>query len=160
MPNTFSDKTIIIGIILIILIFIKGFYYLLYGLIYTLGLHNDEKEKQSIIEKIYIFLDKKLIYISDLLDTILLFIASYILFFRKNNSIITIIFCIMLVLKFILHFLLLRRFEAYFGIKDILSDKTINELYNIKRINSFITNVTLFIAAGYMLKIIFAINNS
>ena len=55
------------------------------------------------------------------------------------------------------YFLLLNRFELYLGIKHNLSDKTVNELKNIKRVNSFITNVALFIGAGYMLKIIFAI---
>ena len=155
MANTFSDKFIIVAIIILILLLLKGFNYLLYVLIFQLGLHKDKQEEKSYIEKIYAVLDKYLIYISDLLDTILLFVACYILFFRKQNSIFTIIFCFMLILKFILHFLLLRRFENYFGIKDILSDETIKNLFPIKSINSFITNLSLFIASFYMLTIIF-----
>jgi hypothetical protein len=61
----------------------------------------------------------------------------------------------MFILKFILHFFLIRRFEAYFGIEDILSDETIKQLLPIKSVNSFITNTIALITAGYMLKIIF-----
>lgn len=157
MANTFSDKTIALAIFILILLFLKGINYLLFISIHKLGLHKDKEEEKSTIEKIYDTLDKYLLYASDLLDTILLFVALYILFLRKKNNILTIIFCLMLILKFILHFLLLNRFELYLGIKHNLSDKTVNELMNIKRVNSFITNVALFIGAGYMLKIIFAI---
>jgi hypothetical protein len=155
MANILSDNVIILLIIIIILIFIKGVYYLLYVLLFYFGLHEDKEEDKSIIEKFYDVLDIKLLYISDFLDTMFLFISSYILFFRKHNSIIIIILCFMFILKFILHFFLIRRFETYFGIEDILSDETIEKLLPIKSVNSFITNTLALIAAGYALKIIF-----
>jgi hypothetical protein len=155
METTFSDKVIVIAIILLILLFIKGFGNLLYLSIFVLGLYNDHKEKKNTAEQFYDFLDKYLLYISDLLDTIYLFIGSYILFFRKNNNFFTIIVSVMLIIKFLLHFLVLRRFERYFGIKNILNDETIKKLYPIKSVNSFITNTFGFIVAGYMLKVIF-----
>jgi len=150
MSNSFSDKTIVLAIIVLILLFFKGFKYLLYLSIYYLNLHN-----HSNVTKFYNILDNSLIYVSDLLDTILLLIALYVLFIRKHNSILTTIFCLMLILKFVLHFLLLRRFEAYFNIKYNLSDETSKKLFKIKSVNSFITNVAAFVAAGYMLNIIF-----
>ena len=61
----------------------------------------------------------------------------------------------MLIIKFILHFLVLRRFEVYFGVKNILDDEIIKKLYPVKSVNSFITNTFGFIVAGYMLKVIF-----
>ena len=155
MVNTFSDKTIALAIIILILLLLKGFNYLFYLFIFQFGLYDDRKETKNTMEKIYDFLNKYLIYASDLLDTILLFVACYILFIKKHNNILTIIFCLMLILKFILHFLMLNRFETYFGIKNILDDKTIKKLSKIKAVNSFITNIVLFIAASYMLKIIF-----
>jgi hypothetical protein len=61
----------------------------------------------------------------------------------------------MLIIKFILHFLLLGRFEAYFNYKHNLSKETVENLLNIKRVNSFITNIGMFIMSAYMLNVIF-----
>ena len=155
MEKTFSDKVMTLAILMLVLLFIKGIGNLLLLTIFALGLYNDQKEGNNVAEKIYDYLDKYLIYISDLLDTMYLFIASYILFFRKNNNIFTIIICLMLIIKFILHFLVLRRFEVYFGVKNILDDEIIKKLYPVKSVNSFITNTFGFIVAGYMLKVIF-----
>ena len=87
MLNTFSDKIIVVAIIILVLLFFKGFGYLLYLSIFELGLYDDNKETENTMEKIYNFLDKYLLYASDLLDTILLLVACYILFFRKHNII-------------------------------------------------------------------------
>jgi hypothetical protein len=151
MLNTFSDKIIVVAIIILVLLFFKGFGYLLYLSIFELGLYDDNKETENTMEKIYNFLDKYLLYASDLLDTILLLVACYILFFRKHNSIFTIGFCFMLILKFILHFLLLNRF----GIKTNLNKKKNKLLFKFKSINSFASNTFAFIIAGYMLHKIF-----
>jgi hypothetical protein len=151
MVNKFSDLFIVAAIIILFFIFLKGFKYILYVAIYQLDYHDDN----NYIEEFYKILDKYLIYVSDFLDTILLFIGFYLLFIRKNNSIFTSIFAVMLILKFIFHFLLIDRFEYYFGYKHNLSKETVKNLLEIKSVNSFITNVGTFIAAAYMLMIIF-----
>jgi len=151
MVNKFSDLFIVVAIIILILLLFKGFGYLLYISIYQFGFHDDN----NFVEDFYKGLDKYLIYSSDILDTILLFIGCYFLFIRKNNNILTSIFAFMLIIKFIFHFLLLNRFEVYFGYEDNLSKETTEKLFKIKAVNSFITNIGSFIGAIYILKIIF-----
>jgi hypothetical protein len=151
MVNKFSDLFIVVAIIILFLLLFKGFNYLLYITIYEFGYHDDN----NYIEVFYKSLDKYLIYVSDILDTILLLIGCYLLFIRKNNSIFTSFFGFMLIIKFILHFLLLDRFEVYFDYKHNLSKETVEKLLNIKRVNSFITNIGMFLMSAYMLNVIF-----
>ena len=153
MDNNFSDRFVIISIILLILFLLKGLMYSTYLAIDYL----DYEKKNGVLQNIHNFIDKYLIYISDFVDTILLFIASYIVFFRKNNSILTTIFCFMLIIKFTLHFLFYRGILKYLKINLNLniSNDTKEKLFQFKTINTFLTNIGLFFIAAYMLNIIF-----
>ena len=153
MNNNFSDRFVIVSIILLVLFLLKGLMYSTYLAIDYL----DYNKTNGFFKNIYDFIDKYLIYVSDFVDTILLFIASYIVFFRKNNSILTTIFCFMLIIKFMLHFLIYRGILKYLKINLNLnlSNDTKEKLLQFKTINTFLTNIGLFFIAGYMLNIIF-----
>ena len=74
-----NDKVVIIMVILIILIILKPIFYFL-----SLTNSNDSFIKDENFEKFVV------IY-TYILDIIITFIATYILLFRKNNSVITLI---------------------------------------------------------------------
>ena len=86
-----------------------------------------------------------------ILDIIITFIAVYILFFRKNNSIITIILATLAVFKTIVTFSV--DFELYEYVN--LSNDTINSIQNYKNRSVLTSNIFLFFVAGYILTKIF-----
>jgi hypothetical protein len=53
MAKTFSDKFIVIAILILLLLFIKGLSYLLYLYILKFESNNDPKERKKIMEKLY-----------------------------------------------------------------------------------------------------------
>ena len=86
-----------------------------------------------------------------ILDVIVTFIAVYILLFRKNTSIITIILATLAVFKTIVTFSV--DFELYEYVN--LSNDTIKKLKAYKNHSVFTSNVFLFLVAGYILTKIF-----
>lgn len=148
MNNNFSNKFIVLSIVLLMLCLIKGFMYSTY-----LTIDYFDYEKSGFGKKIYDFFDKYFVYICNFVDGILLLIASYIVFFRKNNNILTTLFCFMLMIKFILPFLLLHGLLKKLNIQ--LDNDTKEKLFKFKNINDLLTNAGLFFITAYMLKIIF-----
>jgi hypothetical protein len=134
-----NDNVITIMIILVVLIIIKP-------ILYFFSIINSKNNiiNQETFEKI------SLMY-TYILDIIVTFIAVYILFFRKNNSIITIILATLAIFKTIVTFSV--DFELYEYVN--LSNDTINSIQNYKNRSVLTSNIFLFFVAGYILTKIF-----
>ncbi len=135
-----SDNAIIAMIILVILILIKGF-------LSVIKLISIDK---MFFEKYETYLYYKEI-VDTIINTILFLFASFILSFRKNNSILVIFLAILFLLKGFFQYFLDLKLYKYTN----LSDATIDKLRKVKTPISFITNIILFISSIYMLKLIF-----
>jgi hypothetical protein len=135
-----SDNTIIAMITFIILVLIKGFLSII---------------KLLNIDKMFFTKYETYLYYKEIIDTIIntiVFIISlFILFFRKDNSILIIILAILFLLKAFFQYLIDLKLYTYTN----LSNTTIDTLKKFKYPVSFITNISLFIASFYMLNIIF-----
>ena len=134
-----SDNVITIMIILVVLIVFKP-------LLYFFSIINSKNNliNQETFEK---FSD---IY-TYILDVIVTFIAVYILFFRKNSSIITIILATVAIFKSIVTFSV--DFELYKYLN--LSNDTIKSIKDYKKQSLLTTNIFLLFVAGYILTKIF-----
>jgi uncharacterized membrane protein HdeD (DUF308 family) len=135
-----SDNVIIAMITFIILLLIKGF-------LSIIKLLNVDK---MFFTKYETYLYYKEI-IDTIIDSILFLFAVFLLFFRKNNSILIIILAILFLLKGVFQYLIDLKLYTYTN----LSNTTIDKLKELKHPVSFITNIVVFIASVYMLKIIF-----
>ena len=135
-----SDNTIIAMITFIILVLIKGFLSII---------------KLLNIDKMFFTKYETYLYYKEIIDTIIntivLIISLFILFFRKDNSILIIILAILFLLKAFFQYLIDLELHEYTN----LSNTTIDTLKKVKYPVSFITNISLFIASFYMLNIIF-----
>ena len=134
-----NDNIITIMIIIVVLIIFKP-------ILYFFSIINSKNNiiNQETFEKI------SLIY-TYILDIIVTFIAVYILFFRKNNSIITIILATLAIFKSIVTFSV--DFELYKYLN--LSNDTIKSIKNYKNHSVLTSNIFLFFVAGYILTKIF-----
>ena len=134
-----NDKVVIIMIILIILIFFKPVLYF-----FSITNSNNPLIKDETFEKF------TLIY-TYILDIIITFIAAYILFFRKNNSVITLILATIVIFKtFITFFVELKLY------KNVnLSNNTIENIKAYQKHSVYISNAFLFFVAIYILTKIF-----
>jgi hypothetical protein len=139
--SNLSDNYIKGMIAMIILVFIKGF------LSFMELLNLDESLFKNY--KTYIYIKET---IDIIINTIAFILALFVLFFRKDNSILVIILAVLFLLKGFFNYAYVL--NLYKSIN--LSDTTINKLEEVKNVNSFITNTILFGAAIYILKIIFA----
>ena len=135
-----SDNSIKGMIAMIILVFIKGF------LSFMELINLDESLFKNY--KTYIYIKET---IDIIINTIAFILALFVLFFRKDNSILVIILAVLFLLKGFFNYAYVL--NLYKSIN--LSDTTINKLEEVKMVNSLITNIVLFIASIYMLKIIF-----
>ena len=135
-----SDNTIKGMIAFIILVFIKGF------LSFMELINLDESLFKNY--KTYIYIKET---IDIIINTIVFIIALFILFFRKDNSILVIILAVLFLLKGFFNYAYVLNLYKTIN----LSDTTINKLEEVKNVNSFITNTILFCTAIYILKIIF-----
>jgi hypothetical protein len=126
-------------IILVILIIFKPVLYF-----FSITNSNNPLIKDETFEKF------RLIY-TYILDIIITFIAVYILFFRKNNSIITLILATIVIFKaFITFFVELKLY------KNVnLSNNTIENIKAYQKHSVYISNAFLFFVAIYILTKIF-----
>lgn len=127
-------------IIFVILVLIKG----VLSVIKLLGLDK------TLFENYTSYLYYKEI-IDTIIDSILFLFACFILFFRKNNSILPIILAILFLLKGFFQIFIDLDLYTYTNV----SNTTIDKMKELKLPVSFITNIVLFTASIYMLKIIF-----
>ena len=134
-----NDKVVIIMVILIILIILKPIFYFL-----SLTNSNDSFITDTNFEK-FVF-----IY-TYILDLIITFIATYILFFRKNNSVITLILATIIIFKSFITFFI--QFQLYKNIN--LSNNTIKNIKAYEKQSLYISNAVLFFVASYILTKIF-----
>ena len=134
-----NDKVVIIMVILIILIILKPIFYFL-----SLTNSNDSFIKDENFEKFVV------IY-TYILDIIITFIATYILLFRKNNSVITLILATIIIFKSFITFFI--QFQLYKNIN--LSNNTIKNIKAYEKQSLYISNAVLFFVAFYILTKIF-----
>jgi hypothetical protein len=134
-----NDNVIILMIILVILIIFKPVLYF-----FSITNSNNPLIKDETFEKF------RLIY-TYILDIIITFIAVYILFFRKNNSIITLILATIVIFKtFITFFVELKLY------KNInLSNNMIENIKAYQKRSVYVSNAFLFFVAIYILTKIF-----
>ena len=135
------DSVVLIMIILILLIFLKAILYFISLINYKHPLISNEH------------FEKFRNMLNTFLDIVLILISLVILFLRKNNSLLAIFLAIIILFKAFLDLFLSYDFYKYSN----LSDNAIKNLNNYKIRSVFISNIVLFIATIYMLKIIFAI---
>ena len=134
-----NDNAIIVMIILVVLLFLKAlFYYLSLTKFHHIFISDENFEKFRTI-------------LSSILDALLMIISLFVLFLRKNNSMLIIILAIIFLVKTILHFFVNYNLYKYTS----LSESNIDKIQKFKRVYTFITNSMLFIASFYMLNIIF-----
>jgi len=134
-----NDNVIIVMIILLLIIFLKAlFYYSHLTKFHLIFISDEDFEK---------FRNK----FSDILDIFLMIISLFVLFLRKNKSMLIIILAIIFLVKTILHFFVKYNLYKY----TTLSESNIDAIKKFKRVYTFITNSMLFIGSFYMLKIIF-----
>jgi hypothetical protein len=126
-------------IILVILIIFKPVLYF-----FSITNSNNPLIKDETFEKF------RVIY-TYILDIIITFIATYILFFRKNNSVITLILATIVIFKsFITFFVELKLY------KNVnLSNNTIENIKAYQKHSVYISNSFLFFVAIYILTKIF-----
>jgi hypothetical protein len=127
-----NDKVVIIMVILIILIILKPIFYFL-----SLTNSNDAFIKDKNFDKFVV------IYVA--------FIATYILFFRKNNSVITLILATIIIFKSFITFFI--QFQLYKNVN--LSNNTIKNIKAYEKQSLYISNAVLFFVASYILTKIF-----
>jgi hypothetical protein len=134
-----NDNVIIVMIILVILIIFKPVLYF-----FSITNSNNPLIKDETFEKF------RVIY-TYILDIIITFIATYILFFRKNNSVITLILATIVIFKtFITFFVELKLY------KNVnLSNNTIENIKAYQKHSVYISNSFLFFVAIYILTKIF-----
>ena len=135
-------KNDIVVVSLIILVFLIIFKPVLY--FFSITNSNNPLIKDETFEKF------RLIY-TYILDIIITFIAVYILFFRKNNSIITLILATIVIFKtFITFFVELKLY------KNInLSNNMIENIKAYQKRSVYVSNAFLFFVAIYILTKIF-----
>jgi hypothetical protein len=134
-----NDKVVIIMVILIILIILKSIFYFL-----SLTNSNDAFIKDKNF-------DKFVVIYTYILDLIIAFIATYILFFRKNNSVITLILATIVIFKTFITFFV--EFKLYKNVN--LSNNTIKNIKAYEKQSLYISNAVLFFVASYILTKIF-----
>ena len=134
-----NDKVVIITVILIILIILKPIFYFL-----SLTNSNDSFITDTNFEKFIV------IY-TYILDLIIAFIALYILLFRKNNSVITLILATIIIFKSFITFFI--QFQLYKNVN--LSNNTIKNIKAYEKQSLYISNAVLFFVASYILTKIF-----
>ena len=134
-----NDKVVIIMVILIILIILKSIFYFL-----SLTNSNDAFIKDKNF-------DKFVVIYTYILDLIIAFIATYILFFRKNNSVITLILATIVIFKTFITFFV--EFKLYKNVN--LSNNTIENIKAYQKHSVYISNSFLFFVAIYILTKIF-----
>jgi hypothetical protein len=134
-----NDNVIIVMIILVILIILKPILYFL-----SLTNSNDSFIKDETFKKFIV------IY-TYILDLIIAFIALYVLLFRKNNSVITLILATIIIFKTIITFFV--QFELYKYVN--LSNNTIKNIKAYEKNSLYVSNSVLFIIASYILIKIF-----
>ena len=134
-----NDKVVIIMIILVILIILKPIFYFI-----SLTNSNDSFIKDETFEKFIV------IY-TYILDAIIAFIALYILLFRKNNSVITLILATIIIFKTFITFFV--QFELFKYVN--LSNNTIKNIKAYENRSVYISNGFLFFFAAYILTKIF-----
>jgi len=134
-----NDNVIILMIILVILIIFKPVLYF-----FSITNSNNPLIKDETFEKF------RLIY-TYILDIIITFIAVYILFFRKNNSIITLILATIVIFKTFITFFV--DFKLYKNVN--LSNNTIENIKAYQKNSVYVTNMFLFWVTIYILTKIF-----
>jgi uncharacterized membrane protein HdeD (DUF308 family) len=135
-----SDNIIIGLIVFIILFLIKGILSLTNKLKLNINLFKNKSTYDIIKESL-----------DTILDTILFLFAIFILFFRKDNSILVIILAIMFLLKGFFQYFLDLKLYTYTNIDNAV----IENITKIKNVNSIITDTIIFFASFYMIKTIF-----
>jgi hypothetical protein len=134
-----NDNVIIVMIILVILIIFKPVLYF-----FSITNSNNPLIKDETFEKF------RVIY-TYILDIIITFIATYILFFRKNNSGITLILATIVIFKTFITFFV--EFKLYKNVN--LSNNTIENIKAYQKHSVYISNSFLFFVAIYILTKIF-----
>ena len=134
-----NDNVIIVMIILVILIIFKPVLYF-----FSITNSNNPLIKDETFEKFRVIF-------TYILDIIITFIATYILFFRKNNSVITLILATIVIFKTFITFFV--EFKLYKNVN--LSNNTIENIKAYQKHSVYISNSFLFFVAIYILTKIF-----
>jgi hypothetical protein len=134
-----NDNVIIVMIILVILIIFKPVLYF-----FSITNSNNPLINDETFEKF------RVIY-TYILDIILTIIAIYILFFRKNNSVITLILATIVIFKTFITFFV--EFKLYKNVN--LSNNTIENIKAYQKNSVYVTNMFLFWVTIYILTKIF-----
>jgi hypothetical protein len=137
--NTSSDNIILVLIFVVILALFKA--------IVSIG--EKVNDKANLIDKeVYAVVDESL---DTILDTIVLIFAFYILFYRKDNSIVIIIIGIIFLLRGFLQYFIDLKLYKYTNIDN----STIDKITKFKTINSVISDTCLAVITIYVITQIF-----
>ena len=137
--NYKNDIVVIFLIILIVLIFLKVvFYYMSITNLHHIFFTVEQFEK---------FRNK----LSDVIDIFLIIISLFVLFLRKDNSMLIIILALVFLLKAFLHFFVNYNLYQYTS----LNQSNIDKIKQFYKVESFVTNTILFIMTFYILVLIF-----
>ena len=134
-----NDNVLIIMIILIILLFFKVILYFISLTKFNNILISDENFEK--FRKI----------LTNFLDFLLVLMSLFILFLRKNNSIISVILAIIIIFKTGVRLFVEYQLYKYTN----LNNNTINYIKKYETHSVFVSNVVLFIVTLYIIKKIF-----
>ena len=134
-----NDNVLIIMIILIILLFFKVILYFI-----SLSKFNNILISDENFEKF-----RKIL--TNFLDFLLVLMSLFILFLRKNNSIISLILAIIIIFKTGVRLFVEYQLYKYTN----LNNNTINYIKKYETHSVFVSNVVLFIITLYIIKKIF-----
>jgi len=134
-----QDNIVIVLIIIVVLLFLKTlFYYISLTKFHHIFMSDEKFEKFRHT-------------LSDILNVVIKIASLFIMFFRKNSTMLILILAIIFFLKSFLHFFVNYKFYQYTS----LTQSNIDKLTEFYEVESFITNTMLFIGSFYILKIIF-----
>jgi hypothetical protein len=137
--NYKNDTFLATFIILTVLLFLKAvFYYISITKFHLIFISDENFEK---------FRNK----LSDILNIFITIISLFVLFLRKDNTILAIFLSLLFLLKAFLHFFVNYRLYQYTSLNQYNIDK-IKQFYEVE---SFVTNTILFISTFYILVLIF-----
>jgi hypothetical protein len=137
--NTSSDKIVLVLIIIVILALLKA----------LVSIGEKVNDKANLIDRsVYLLIDESL---DTILDTIVFIFAFYVLFYRNDNSILTIIIGIIFLLKGFLQYFIDLKLYKYTNIDN----STIDKITKFKYINSVISDTCLAALTIYAITRIF-----
>ena len=149
MAAKFSDTFTGAAIFVLILFLFRGMLAAIHRILKYVEYNNGDKYTRKLLQEI----EKKKHILINILDALLLISCVFVVFFRKNKHILTLIFSIMLMVRIVMRFLIRNEVYKTLGIK--INPNTKKRIIEIGEFNGFLLNILFGVIAIYALSMIF-----